>query len=74
MSDQYEYLKRQYDLATYMEHETKQDKIDRARTLFIESVLKPDTALRACAHNQQCYNELMEIRSHVLKQLGYHGD
>ena len=53
--------------------ETKQEKEDRARTLFIESVLKPDTALRACAHNQQCYNELMEIRDQVLKYLNYHG-
>ena len=53
--------------------ETKQEKEDRARTLFIESVLKPDTALRACAHNQQCYNELMEIRYQVLKYLNYHG-
>ncbi len=57
-----------------MQNETKQDKIDRARTLFIESVLKPDNALRACAHNQQCYNELMDIRSHVLNELGYHGN
>ncbi len=53
--------------------ETKQEKEDRARTLFIESVLKPDNALRACAHNQQCYNELMEIRDQVLKYLNYHG-
>ena len=53
--------------------ETKQEKEDRARTLFIESVLKPDNALRACAHNQKCYNELMEIRDQVLKHLNYHG-
>ena len=53
--------------------ETKQEKEDRARTLFIESVLKPDNALRACAHNQKCYNELMEIRDQVLKYLNYHG-
>ncbi len=53
--------------------ETKQEKEDRARTLFIESVLKPDNALRACANNQQCYNELMEIRDQVLKYLNYHG-
>ena len=53
--------------------ETKQDKEDRARTLFIESVLKPDNALRACAHNQECFNELMEVRDHVLNYLSYHG-
>ena len=51
----------------------KQTKIDSARTLFIESVLKPDHQLRQCAHNQKCYNELMEVRDHVLDYLGYHG-
>jgi len=51
----------------------KQVKIDSARTLFIESVLKPDHQLRQCAHNQKCYNELMEVRDHVLDYLGYHG-
>ena len=51
----------------------KQAKIDSARTLFIESVLKPDHQLRQCAHNQKCYNELMEVRDHVLDYLGYHG-
>jgi len=51
----------------------KQAKMDSARTLFIESVLKPDHQLRQCAHNQKCYNELMEVRDHVLEYLGYHG-
>lgn len=50
----------------------KKEKQDCARTLFIESVLKPDHQLRQCAHNQKCYNELMEIRQHVLEYLGYH--
>ena len=52
--------------------EEKKEKINRAKSLFIESVLKPDTALRACAHNQKCYNELMEVRTHVLNYLGYY--
>ena len=52
--------------------EEKKEKINRAKTLFIESVLKPDNALRACAHNQKCYNELMDVRTHVLNYLGYH--
>ena len=51
----------------------KKAKIDSARTLFIESVLKPDHELRQCARNQKCYNELMEVRDHVLDYLGYHG-
>jgi hypothetical protein len=37
--------------------------------LFMESVHKPDPALRACAHNQQCFNELMEWREEVLEYL-----
>ena len=28
---------------------------------------KPDHALRGCAHNQKCYNELMAVREHVLE-------
>ena len=44
------------------EEENKKEKWDRGRSLFIESLHKPDNALRACAHNQKCYNELMEVR------------
>ena len=44
-------------------------KYQRALDLFTESVLKPDHDLRCCAHNQGCYDELMEIREHVLKYL-----
>ena len=44
-------------------------KYDRALSLFTESVLAPDHHLRGCAHNQGCYNELMEIREHVLEYL-----
>ncbi len=51
---------------------SKQEKIDSARTLFIESVLKPDNELRQCARNQKCYNELMEIRTKVLAYLNYY--
>ena len=35
-------------------------------TLFEESVLKPDHRLRQCARNQNCYDELMEVREQVL--------
>ena len=44
-------------------------KYDRALSLFTESVLAPDHHLRGCAHNQGCFNELMEIREHVLEYL-----
>ena len=48
-------------------NETKQEKWDRGKTLFLESVHKPDHELRGCAHNQQCFHELMEIRDEVIK-------
>ena len=49
--------------------ETPAIKYDRALALFTECVMKPDHDLRGCAHNQGCYDELMEIREHVLKYL-----
>ena len=42
---------------------------NRGLDIFIESVHKPDDKLRSCAHNQNCYNELMWIREHVLEYL-----
>ena len=52
-----------------MGSESSAIKYDRALSLFTESVMKPDHDLRGCAHNQGCYDELMEIREHVLKYL-----
>ena len=49
--------------------ETPAIKYDRALALFTESVLAPDHHLRGCAHNQGCFDELMEIREHVLEYL-----
>ena len=49
--------------------ETSSQKYERALDLFTESVLKPDHDLRGCAHNQGCYDELMEIREHVINYL-----
>ena len=46
--------------------ESKIEKYNRAVDLFIESVHKPDTALRSF-HNQKCYNELMQVRDQVLE-------
>ena len=49
--------------------ETPTIKYDRALTLFQESVLEPNHQLRGCAHNQGCFDELMEIRENVLEYL-----
>ncbi len=51
------------------ESETYSQRYDRALALFTESVLKPDHVLRGCAHNQKCYDELMEIRETILEYL-----
>ena len=48
------------------DRESKIDKHNRAVDIFIESVQKPDSVLRSCAHNQKCYNELMDVREQVL--------
>ncbi len=49
--------------------ETSFEKWDRAKSLFLESLYKPDNELRSCAHNQKCYNELMEIREWAIDQI-----
>ena len=58
-----------HDQNSIDKNETPAQKYDRALSLFTESVLKPDHDLRGCAYNQDCFNELMEIREHVLKSL-----
>ena len=55
------------DQNSVTESETKWEKWDRGRTLFLESLYKPDHQLRGCAHNQKCYNELIEIREQVIE-------
>ena len=54
---------------TSVGEETPEIKYDRALSLFTRSVLEPNHKLRGCAHNQGCYDELMEIRKHVLEYL-----
>ena len=49
--------------------ETELERWDRAKTLMLESLYKPDNKLRGCAYNQGCYEDLMEIREHVLEYL-----
>ena len=46
-------------------HEKRRD----ALGLFYERVLKPDHELRKCAHNQNCFNELMEWRDDIIRYL-----
>ena len=57
------------DQNTIHDEESRDLKWNRGLDLYIESVHKPDNQLRACAHNQKCYNELMEVREHVLNYL-----
>ena len=58
-----------HDQNSISHDETPAQKYQRALDLFTESVLKPDHDLRSCSHNQGCFNELMEIREHVLEYL-----
>lgn len=58
-----------HDQNTILDNETKQEKWNRGLDLFVESVLKPDSQLRQCAHNQLCYHELMDVRDDVLDYL-----
>lgn len=51
------------------DEESKRVKWNRGLDIFIESVHKPDSELRQCAHNQLCYHELMDVRKNVLKHL-----
>ena len=55
------------DQNTILDNETQDEKWNRGLDLYIESVQKPDPALRGGAHNQKCYNELMAVREHVLE-------
>ena len=58
-----------HDQNSIDKNETSSQKYERALDLFTESVMKPDHNLRSCAHNQGCYNDLLEIREHVLEYL-----
>ena len=55
------------DQNAIQDKETKSEKWERARSIFLESVHKPDHQLRGCSHNQKCYHELMEIREEVVE-------
>ena len=57
------------DQNTILDDESPDQKWNRGLDLYIESVQKPDHSLRGCAHNQKCYNELMDVREQVLAYL-----
>ena len=57
------------DQNTIEDNESQDQKWNRGLDLYIESVQKPDHVLRACAHNQKCFNELMAVRENVLEYL-----
>tara|TARA_B100001113_G_scaffold95860_1_gene76831 strand:- start:152 stop:400 length:249 start_codon:yes stop_codon:yes gene_type:complete len=69
----YEYLLSQYRLAMQdqgaIPKEDQDERWNRALDIFIESVHKPDSKLRGCAHNQKCYNELMWVRDEIINHL-----
>jgi len=50
-----------------MHDQNAEDKWDRGKTLLLESLYKPDTKLRGCAYNQDCFNELISIRDEVIE-------
>lgn len=47
-------------------NESQEERYNRGLDIFIESLLKPDTKLRSCAHNQNCYSQLMDIRDTIV--------
>tara|TARA_Y100001938_G_C7964984_1_gene366340 strand:+ start:517 stop:711 length:195 start_codon:yes stop_codon:yes gene_type:complete len=55
------------DQNTIEDTESPREKWNRGVDIFIESIQKPDSRLRGCAHNQKCFNELMEVREKVLE-------
>ena len=57
------------DQKTLDEELTPLDRWDRAKTLMLESLYKPDHQLRSCAFNQECKDELMEIRDQVVEMV-----
>ncbi len=57
------------DQASIDTSESQEEKRDRAKSLFLESLYKADHQLRGCAHNQKCYHELMQIREEVIEHV-----
>ena len=47
--------------------ETELERWDRGRTLLLESLYKPDSKLRGCAYNQDCFDEMIALRDSVIE-------
>jgi len=47
--------------------ETALERWDRGKTLLLESLYKPDSKLRGCAYNQNCYDEMISLRDSVIE-------
>ena len=45
---------------------TSYEKWDRAKGILLESLYKPDHHLRSCAHNQECFEEIIQIRDQII--------
>ena len=49
-----------------MHDQNAEERWDRGRSLLLESLYKPDSKLRGCAYNQDCYDEMISIRDEVI--------
>ena len=47
--------------------ETALERWDRGKTLLLESLYKPDSKLRGCAYNQNCFDEMISLRDSVIE-------
>ena len=43
------------------------EKWDRAKSILLESLFKPDHHLRSCAHNQHCIDDLMMLKEQCIE-------
>ena len=46
---------------------TDLERWDRGKTLLLESLYKPDSKLRGCAYNQNCFDEMISLRDSVIE-------
>ena len=49
------------------ESPTPYESWDRAKVILLESLFKPDHHLRSCAHNQECIDDVLQIRDQVIE-------
>ena len=50
-----------------IEPSTAYESWDRAKTILLESLHKPDNHLRSCAHNQHCYDDVIMLRDQIIE-------